>query len=271
MTPIDRYFVKKSFSAGARTYDQYAGLQHEMNVRLIERFCPDTVQPSRILDIGIGTGSLAIKLLQRFPRAALYGCDLAYAMLQQARARLQQIHAEHTTIAADAEQLPFTSCSFELAATAFTFQWLDDWSLAVQEVHRVLTPGGVFLFSAFGAQTFHELRASYGAACAETGYDRGEALKLSTTAESVKASLAGGRFSDVHVETLEQVSFYSSVNELVRAIKGMGARNASARRNKTAGVRTVWNRMTLHYEKTFGSPSGIPATFEIIMGSARRI
>jgi len=51
----------------------------------------------------------------------------------------------------------------------------------------------------------------------------------------------------------------------------MGARNASARRNKTAGVRTVWNRMTLHYEKTFGSPSGIPATFEIIMGSARRI
>jgi len=36
---------------------------------------------------------------------------------------------------------------------------------------------------------------------------------------------------------------YQSVNELVREIKGMGARNASALRNRALGGKKVWRKM----------------------------
>ncbi|MCX8044406.1 MAG: methyltransferase domain-containing protein [Desulfobacterota bacterium] len=271
MTLIDRSFVKKSFATSAATYDCYAGLQYRMNTRLIERYCTEDLHPMRMLDIGMGTGNLGMQLLRRFPNACLVGCDLAAAMIERARLNIVAAGLHATGLVADAEQLPFMSCSFDLAASAFTFQWLEDWSLALNEIQRVLRPGGVVLFSAFGSQTFYELRSSYRAACDETGYDQGEALQLATTAESVSTSFAACNLCDLRIETLTHVSFYPTVNDLMRAIKGMGARNASARRNRTAGVRAIWNRMVAHYSEEFGCPTGIPATFEIIMGAARKL
>lgn len=269
MTLIDRLFVKKSFTRGALTYDRYAGLQDEMNLRLVDRYCGHGLNPACILDIGMGTGSLTVKLLQRFPRAKVYGCDLAIAMIKQARHKLEAENRYAACVAADAEMLPFRPASFDLTASAFAFQWLDDWTPALHEVRRVLVPGAVFLFSAFGSRTFYELRAAYHRACAETGYDRGDALLLTTSADTIKRALVASGFCDPDVEILEHVAIYPSVNDLVRAIKGMGARNASAQRNRTAGVRSIWDCMVACYQRDFGGPGGIRATFEIIMGMAR--
>ena len=58
----------------------------------------------------------------------------------------------------------------------------------------------------------------------------------------------------------------TSVADLVRAIKGMGARNASPRRNRTPGVRRIWQRMVAIYEERYGSQGRIPATYEVIKG-----
>jgi len=269
MTMIDRAFVRRSFAAGARTYDRSAGLQNDMNRRLVATHAGAAGRTARLLDIGMGTGNLSLQLARLLRGARVFGCDLAQPMLEIAVRKLTAEGIAARCAVADAERLPYRSHCFELVASGFTFQWLEDWSAALDEVRRVLTPGGLFLFSTFGAETLCELRDAYTAACAATGYDRGEALRLAVTPARVRQALVGCGFADISLETLRHRAVYPGVNDLVRAIKGMGARNASPRRNRTAGVRAVWKEMILHYERRWGDAAGIPATFEIIMGAAR--
>jgi len=268
MSSIDRTFVKKSFNVSAETYDRYAGLQNRMGDRLLQRYCGDR-GAARILDIGMGTGNLTIRLREKFPEARVHGCDLALNMLEHARQKMELSAQNQLLTVADAELLPYKLGSFDLIASSFTYQWLDNWAPALQEVRRVLTAGGLFIFSAFGSNTFYELRQAYIKACSQTGYTQGAALQLSTTRESVTQALAVCGFREVCVESLSVIEHYPGVNDLVRSIKGMGARNASARRNKTPGVRKIWKRMVALYEQDFGTAAGIPSTFEIIMGRAQ--
>jgi len=270
MNSIDKTFVKKSFNAGAETYDSYAGLQNYLGAHLVKLVPAESPAVSRVLDIGMGTGNFTARLRERFPRAFVFGCDIAVNMLHQARRKVSPSPAGSLFIAADAETLPYKNSSFDLVAASFTYQWLADWSKALEEAQRVLRPGGVFIFSAFGPQTFLELRQSYTKACLETGYTRGEALELAGTEEKIKQSIAGCGFTVPCINSFRVVEKYGTVNDLLKAIKGMGARNASPRRNKTPGVRKVWKRMVELYRQDFQTQGTIPATFEILMGGVKK-
>ena len=104
----------------------------------------------------------------------------------------------------------------------------------------------------------------------ETADAMGEALALPITQERINSDMAEAGFAHIYGTTHRITVVYASVNELVRAIKGMGARNASTHRNRSAGVRRVWRRMTELYEHEFGASEGVPATFEIIMARGRK-
>ena len=57
----------------------------------------------------------------------------------------------------------------------------------------------------------------------------------------------------------------------MRGIKGMGAQNASMRRNRGLGMRAVWARMIAVYERDFKlTDGGIPATYEVIMAGGQK-
>jgi malonyl-CoA O-methyltransferase len=268
MTAIDKPFVKKSFNASADTYDYYAGLQKAMGARLLALSDLQPETTARMLDIGMGTGSLTAQLMAAYPAARVHGCDIAFNMIVHARCKLAQ--APRFFSVADAEQLPYKSSAFDLVASNFTYQWFPQWHQALHEVMRVLRKGGLFIFSAFGASTLCELRQAFTRACRETGYARGEALDLSLTEERIRSVMAEAGFAHVSGTTHCTKVVYASVNELVRAIKGMGARNASTHRSRSGGVRRVWRRMTEIYEHEFGAAEGVPATFEIIMASGKK-
>ena len=82
--------------------------------------------------------------------------------------------------------------------------------------------------------------------------------------------MQAGGFADITTESEQIIENYDSVDDLVRAIKGMGARNASPRRNRTPGVRRIWRRMVELYEERYGSGGRIPATYEVIWGRGVR-
>jgi hypothetical protein len=86
----------------------------------------------------------------------------------------------------------------------------------------------------------------------------------------MRCDMAEAGFAHVSGITYSVTPVYDSVNELVRAIKGMGARNASTHRNRSTGVRRVWRRMIEIYEQDYGARGGIPATFEIIMARGQK-
>ena len=264
MGNIDKNFVKKSFNTSAKTYDQHAGLQKETIGELLDLLDPDNFSVARTLDIGAGTGNLTSGLIKKFPNAKTHGCDLASLMLIQAQ---KKTGGKAFFSAADAEFLPYKDNSFELVVSSFTFQWLNNWERVINEIKRVLKPGGAFTFSFFGKKTFYELRQSYFKACMETGYSGGEALELSVTEEKVKTEIIQSGLPSPRTRTYCVIKEYQTVNDLLKAIRGMGAKNASSNRNRTLGVRKVWKKMTEIYEQDFGEQGSIPVTFEIIAGS----
>ena len=270
MSTIDKTFVKKSFNRHALTYDHNAGLQASLGNLLLEFLNGATHRESKILDIGMGTGSMTATLMKRFPDVRIHGCDSAVNMVACARSKDALTSRKELFITADSEFLPYRSGRFDLVISSLMYQWLERCDRAFGEVLRVLKPGGRFLCSAFGEKTFEELRTSYARACRESAYTHGEALQLHFTEDQFLAMLTSAGFIKPFMCTRLITEHYRTVGDLVRSIKGMGAQNASDRRNRGLGIRKVWRRMVELYEKDFGLPGRIPATFEVIMGGGRK-
>lgn len=93
----------------------------------------------RALDIGCGTGRLAIPL-RRLTEAEVWGLDLSEEMLAQAKGKegAEEVH----WVRGDAQVLPFPEGFFDFAFMCLVLHHLQDKAGAIREMHRVLKPGG---------------------------------------------------------------------------------------------------------------------------------
>jgi len=105
-----------------------------------------------VLDLCCGTGDFALALARVGP-ARIVGADFSHSMLVRARAKSakwQRVPSHSGLTApptislfeADALRLPFASSSFDLVTTAFGFRNLANYEAGLQEIQRVLKPGG---------------------------------------------------------------------------------------------------------------------------------
>jgi ubiquinone/menaquinone biosynthesis C-methylase UbiE len=94
----------------------------------------------RALDAGCGTGFLAFELAARGHQVT--GVDFAPAMLAEARRKAAERSISIRFEQADAEQLPFSSGSFDLAMSRHLLWTLAHPEAAIDEWMRVLRPGG---------------------------------------------------------------------------------------------------------------------------------
>lgn len=79
------------------------------------------------------------------PSRHIIAVDLNQRMARTARRRAQKYHGELVVQVADLHELPFRDASFDTVATASTFCSVPDPIRALQELHRVLIPGGKLL------------------------------------------------------------------------------------------------------------------------------
>ncbi len=86
------------------------------------------------LDIGCGTGWL-IKCAENF-FSDRYGCDISPIILKHSQGKCRGC------IANQAETLPFKNNSFAVVSLFATLHHLPEWNPVVEEIHRVLKPGG---------------------------------------------------------------------------------------------------------------------------------
>jgi ubiquinone/menaquinone biosynthesis C-methylase UbiE len=99
--------------------------------------------PSDLLEIAAGTGVVTERLARALPNANIVATDLNPAMLDEARH-----HAPGVTFeAADAQALRFADASFDAIACQFGVMFYPDRPAAQREAHRVLRPGGQYIFS----------------------------------------------------------------------------------------------------------------------------
>lgn len=138
-----RYYVRQMF---ARIANQYDLLNHLMTGGFDIRWRNEVVRRSqirpgaRILDLGTGTGDIALGVRGSCPDCVTIGGDFTITMM-----RIGQAHAEKAQIlwtGCDAEYLPFPDESLDAVLSGFLLRNVSSIDRTLQEQWRILAPGG---------------------------------------------------------------------------------------------------------------------------------
>ncbi len=99
-----------------------------------------------ILDIATGTGDFAIMLADIKPRK-IVGLDISEGMLAVGKKKVQEKKLEHIIemVLGDSENLPFDDNSFDAVTVGFGVRNFENLDKGLQEINRVLRPGGIFV------------------------------------------------------------------------------------------------------------------------------
>lgn len=140
--------VRSYFSRIARRYDfanrlLSGGVDVLWRLRAVEHV--RAWAPRRVLDVATGSGDLARMMGRACPGALLVGADFCEPMLRVAREK----GLRHLVVA-DALNLPFVDECFDVVTVAFGLRNMASWSRALEDMSRVVKPGGHLLVLDFG-------------------------------------------------------------------------------------------------------------------------
>ena len=115
---------------------------------LLDHLEPRLGDASRLIDIGTGTGQLALAALARWPQVSMVGVDASRGMAAVADAEADRVldgaaRTRFSTEVAFADALPFDDATFDAAVSSFVFQLVPSRARAFREARRVLRPDGV--------------------------------------------------------------------------------------------------------------------------------
>lgn len=185
-----------------------AGL-HLLNPARVEyfrqRIRQDLQPPFRILDAGCGGGLVANKLALE-PDFVIDGVDLSAQALQYARANAPSgvVSGKATFQNGSIYALPFQAATFDVAIVSDVLEHLNDIPKALQEIHRVLRPGGLVLFDTIDRSLISFVVAILGAEYIIGIIQRGSHdWRLFIRPEELATGLSSAGFSDFQHRAFE--------------------------------------------------------------------
>lgn len=138
--------IDEGYGIWAATYDHESEEDYDpiiQNEQPIMRRLMDGLVKGRTLDVGCGTGRHSEYLVQIGHDVT--GTDAVQAMLDQAQAKPSLSSVAFTC--ANVDRLPFADATFDNVVCGLTLLHVEDLRPAVQEIGRVLKPGGRFVAS----------------------------------------------------------------------------------------------------------------------------
>ncbi|HEX6290832.1 MAG TPA: class I SAM-dependent methyltransferase [Herpetosiphonaceae bacterium] len=132
------------FDRAASFYDRTRALPQQAESWLAQALREQTaLQPgSRVLEIGVGTGRIALPLIHS-NQYRYTGIDLSRTMMEALRAKLGDVPI--ALIQGDIAALPLDAGTFDAIVAVHVFHLVSAWSQGMDEVRRVLRPGGMLL------------------------------------------------------------------------------------------------------------------------------
>ena len=269
---LNKRQLRNSFERASAGYDEASMLQREVNDRMLSRLDYIKCNPRTILDAGSGTGYGGRKLENRYPDSGIIALDLALAMHYQARPSApswwrQMFSIQKNTtnyVCGDIEQLPIRDSSIGMVWSNLSLQWCNNIEQTFSEMHRVLQPEGLLMFSTFGPDTLHELRQAF------LGMDDNNHVNHFIDMHDIGDILVHNGFA-MPVMDMEYITLtYDDVIGVMRELKAMGAHNVLEDRKRGLTGKTGWGKVLKNYE-AFRKDGKLPATFELVYGHAWKL
>jgi demethylmenaquinone methyltransferase/2-methoxy-6-polyprenyl-1,4-benzoquinol methylase len=146
--------VQQMFASIAPAYDRTNSV---LSLGIHHVWRKNTVQVSgartgmSVLDCATGTGDLALEFKKTVgPAGQVIGTDFCPEMMETAPAKSEakKLHVEFEV--ADAMNLPYPDHTFDISSISFGIRNVDDPSIALKEMARVVKPGGKVMILEFG-------------------------------------------------------------------------------------------------------------------------
>jgi len=113
----------------------------------------------RVLDVATGTADVLIEVARKRYVATAIGVDPSVEMMEIGRDKLRRAGIENAVLEkGEAEKLSFVDNSFDVATIAFGIRNAKNVKKALEEMHRVLAPGGQVLILEFSMPKFSLVR-----------------------------------------------------------------------------------------------------------------
>jgi malonyl-CoA O-methyltransferase len=257
---IDKRLARRAFEKAADTYDEAAALQNEIGDRLMERLDYIRLQPRRILDLGAGTGMFTSALMKRYRKADVVALDIAKPMLHCVKQRAGWLR-KPGCVCGDSESLPFNDDSFDFIFSNLMLQWCTDLEATFVELRRVLSPGGLLMFTTFGPDTLMELRASWEAV---DGYTH---VNSFIDLHDVGDSLLHTKWAEPVMDSERITVTYRELRGLMQDLKHIGAHNVTSGRPRGLTGKRHLQQLVEAYEP-FREDGVLPASYEVVYGHA---
>lgn len=148
-----------------------------------------------VISIGCGSGVDARWLADNAAKKVV-GIDISEGLLAIAKKNNPDIDFHEM----DMEQLGFEDESFDLAYSSLAIHYVDDWTQPLREAHRVLRPGGQYVFSC--------------------GHPIDSAMEYATE-DDIKYARLGRRINKTTNERLVYGDYLAPDGEGVKPVKGM--------------------------------------------------
>ncbi len=157
--------IRHMFSQVATNYDKAnsilsLGIHHLWRKKLVE--LSKAKEGDHVLDCATGTGDLAIEFKKAVGfKGEVIGTDFCIEMLASAPKKAASKKLEIRFEVADVTQLPYPDDRFNIASISFGIRNVNNPVKALQEMARVVKPGGSILILEFGQIDIPALRSLY--------------------------------------------------------------------------------------------------------------
>lgn len=159
-------------------------LQQEFPV--LDKVTREGAGPVTLLEIGAGAGNTAFPILaqNQNPQLKVHACDFSKKAVEVMRAHegydTKHMQADVWDVASDELPPGLEEGSVDIALLVFIFSALSplQWKKAVENVHRVLKPGGEVCFRDYGRGDLAQVRFKKGRYLEENFYIRGDGTRV---------------------------------------------------------------------------------------------